>query len=104
LYEQDTFTNAHRPWVFSHADNVPGAITMAQSALAAYQTVPEDFVCHSLQSNFLAAASRDKDLVYKVQWLSTRSKVVVRLVTVEQQGVMVVSTTVSFMKKPSSGV
>jgi acyl-CoA thioesterase len=59
---------------------------MAQCALAAYQTVPKDFILHYLQTNFLGAANRDKKLVYKVQRLSTGKRTAVRLVTVEQGG------------------
>jgi hypothetical protein len=75
---------------------------MAQCGLAAYQTVPEDFVLHYLQTNFLRTASRDKELVYKVQRLSTGKRTAVRLVTVEQSGRNVISATISFTK-PLSG-
>ena len=76
---------------------------MAQCALAAYQTVPEDFVLHYLQTNFLGAASRDKKFVYTVQRLSTGKRTAVRLVTVEHGGRNVISATISFTKPPSSG-
>src|SRR5277367_1305270 len=92
----------HHPWIFGHNNIVPGASTMAQCALAAYQTVPEDFVLHCLQTNFPRAASRDKELVYKVQRLSTGKRTAVRLVTVEQGGRNVISATISFTKPPSS--
>ena len=75
---------------------------MAQCALAAYQTVPEDFVLHYFQTNFLKAASRDKELVCKVQRLSTGKRTAVRLVTVEQDGKNVISATISFTKPLSS--
>jgi acyl-CoA thioesterase II len=75
---------------------------MAQCALAAYRTVPEDFVLHYLQTNFLGAASRDKELVYKVQRLSTGKRTAVRLVTVEQSRKNIISATISFTKPPSS--
>ena len=75
---------------------------MAQCALAAYQTVPGDFVLHYLQTNFLGAASRDKELVYKVQRLSTGKRTAVRLVTVEQGLENVISATISFTKSPPS--
>lgn len=75
---------------------------MAQCALAAYQTVPEDFVLHYLQTNFLGAASRDKELVYKVQRLSTGKRTAVRLVAAEQGGENIISATISFTKPPSS--
>jgi hypothetical protein len=71
---------------------------MAQCSLAAYQTVPEDFVLHYLQTNFLRAASRYKELVYKVQRLSMGKRTAVRLVTVEQSGRNVISATISFTK------
>jgi hypothetical protein len=76
---------------------------MAQCALAAYQTVPDDFVLHYLQANILGAASRDKKFVYKVQRLNTGKRTAVRLVTVEQGGRNVISATISFTKSPSSG-
>jgi len=75
---------------------------MAQCALAAYHTVPEDFILHYLQTNFLRAASRDKELVYKVQRVSTSKITAVRLVTVEQGGRNVISATISFTKPLSS--
>jgi len=69
---------------------------MAQCALAAYHTVPEDFILHYLQTNFLRAASRDKELVYEVQRVSTSKITAVHLVTVEQGGRNVISATISF--------
>lgn len=73
---------------------------MSQIALAAYKTVPDKFSLHCLHSQFLAAASFNRPLFYKVQRLRTSKRFAVRLVTVEQEATMVMSATLSFMKAP----
>ncbi|KIV94187.1 acyl-CoA thioesterase II [Exophiala mesophila] len=70
---------------------------MAEAAAAAYRTVPEGFVLDSLHTQFLIGPKADKPLIYRVQRLSQGRRFAVRVVTIEQDGKAVVTSTISFM-------
>lgn len=74
---------------------------MSNSAVAAYKTVPKDFVVANLQTHFLAGSNPKAPFIYRVQRLSGGRRFAVRNVTIEQGSKSVAVVTLSFVNGKS---
>lgn len=70
---------------------------MSECAVAAYQTVPHDFVLDSLQAHFLGRPNVQQKLRFKVERLSNGKRFVVRAVNIEQNDAVLLSAILSFV-------
>ncbi|EXJ71210.1 uncharacterized protein A1O5_06204 [Cladophialophora psammophila CBS 110553] len=80
------------PW----ARGAYGGQIIAQSLLAAYETVPPDFVVHSIYCHFLNAANVDLPITYHVERVRDGKSFATRVVHVRQHQRLIVSATASF--------
>lgn len=92
----DVFQGRYEPWGHIGLPHLMGSVTMGQAALAAYETVPDGFSLHSVQSRFLSAALKKVPTQYRVERIATTSRSACRVVHVEQKGVTKVLNTFSF--------
>ena len=60
----------HEPWTWPNSAVVPGGLLMSECAVAAYHTVPDDFVLDGLQASFLLGAKAKVPMVFRVTRLS----------------------------------
>jgi len=70
---------------------------MSECALAASHTVPEDFVLDSLHTHFLGGPSAKTSMTFKVTRLSNGKRFAVRHVTIEQDGRILLTSTIQFV-------
>lgn len=70
---------------------------MAQSANAAYCTVPKDYRLRTVQAHFLTAAEARSPLAFKVQRSSDGKRFAVRHIEIEQNSTIVAVVTTSFI-------
>ncbi|KAK4496131.1 hypothetical protein PRZ48_012110 [Zasmidium cellare] len=96
--QADTFEAVYPPWHHPHVKAVTGSLMLAQSTLAAYETVPEGHAVHALHAHFVKAAPIDISLQYKVERISTTARTACRIVRVVQNGVVSVLATFNFMR------
>lgn len=78
-----------------------GGQVLAQALNAAYRTVSEDRICHSLHGYFILPGNLEKDIVYKVQLVRDGGSFTTRYVTAEQEGVSIFVMAASFQKEES---
>ncbi|SCV50654.1 related to acyl-CoA thiolesterase [Fusarium fujikuroi] len=74
---------------------------MSQSLIAAKQTVGEDFVCHSLQSQFFLLGSDKSPVTYSVARVREGRSYATRTVHATQEGKCIHLAVVSFARTPS---
>lgn len=82
--------------VGSHS--VFGGQVLAQALNAAYRTVSEERICHSLHGYFILPGDLEKEIVYKVQLVRDGGSFTTRYVTAEQDGVSIFVLAASFQK------
>ena len=70
---------------------------MSGCAVAAYHTVPEDFVLDGLHAHFVGGADNKKPMQYKVVRSSSGRRFAVRSVTIEQDRRTLITATVQFV-------
>lgn len=70
---------------------------MSACAAAAYHTVPKDFILDSLQANFLGGPKATSTMTFKVKRLSNGRRFVVRSVAIEQNGMILLTATITFV-------
>lgn len=95
----DTFTNIHQPWTWHNGSVIPGGVLMSECAVAAYHTVPDDFVLDSLQAQFLGGPKAELPMLFKVTRLSNGRRFAVRSVAIEQEGVTMLHASITFVNK-----
>lgn len=82
------------PW----ARGAYGGQLVAQSLLAAYETVPTEFAVHSIHSHFINAVNVETHLVYETQRFRDGKSFATRVVHALQNNIPVYSATVSFSR------
>lgn len=70
---------------------------MSLCAAAAYHTIPTDFTLDNLQAHFLGGPKTTIPMILKVTRLSNGRRFVVRFVSLEQDGIMLLTATVTFV-------
>jgi len=86
--------NYKTPW-----QRVFGGQVLAQALNAAYQTVPEDRIAHSLHSYFILAGDTSRPIIYQVSVTRDGGSFSTRRVTALQKGKAIFVMAVSFQKK-----
>lgn len=86
--------NYKTPW-----KRVFGGQVLAQALNAAYQTVPEDRIAHSLHSYFILAGDTSRPIIYQVSVTRDGGSFSTRRVTALQKGKAIFVMAVSFQKK-----
>lgn len=81
------------------SQNVFGGQVLAQALNAAYRTVSEERLCHSLHGYFILPGNLDKDIIYKVQLVRDGGSFTTRYVTAEQDGNSIFVMAASFQKE-----
>lgn len=81
------------------SQTVFGGQVMAQALNAAYRTISEDRICHSLHGYFILPGNLEKDIIYKVQLVRDGGSFTTRYVSAEQDGVSIFVLAASFQKK-----
>jgi hypothetical protein len=71
---------------------------MSLAAAAAYKTVSQGFVIDTLNTHFIAGPNPSKRLQQRVQRLNDGGRFATRVVTVEQEGKVMVHVTCSFVR------
>lgn len=79
--------------------NVFGGQVLAQSLNAAYRTIPEERILHSLHSYFLEAGNLEKPITYNVQVIRDGGSFSTRRVTAYQEEKTIFILACSFHKK-----
>lgn len=79
--------------------NVFGGQVLAQALNAAYRTVPEGRVCHSLHAYFILAGDLNKPIHFKVQKVRDGGSFTTRYVTAEQDNQSIFVLAASFQKE-----
>ncbi len=79
--------------------NVFGGQVLAQALNAAYRTVPEDRLCHSMHAYFILPGDLQKPISYKVQLVRDGGSFTTRYVSAEQDGSSIFVLAASFQKK-----
>ena len=96
---EDEFENIHEPWEWPWAKVIPGGLLMSLCAAAAYKTISDDFVLDNLQSHFLRGISAQSPMRFRVSRLSNGKRFVVRYVAIEQGGMLMHASTMTFVSK-----
>src|SRR5690625_7451551 len=81
------------------SEAVFGGQVLAQALNAAYRTVPEDRICHSLHSYFLLRGDLTQPILYKVQLIRDGGSFTTRYVTAEREGRTIFAMAASFQVK-----
>lgn len=81
------------------SQTVFGGQVLAQALNAAYKTVPNDRICHSLHSYFILKGDLTKPIIYKVELIRDGSSFTTRYVTAEQNGKIIFVLAASFQLK-----
>jgi acyl-CoA thioesterase-2 len=76
-----------------------GGQVLAQALNAAYRTVPEERICHSLHSYFILPGNLEKPIRFKVQEVRDGGSFTTRYVTAEQDEKSIFVLACSFQKK-----
>lgn len=94
--DENTFVggNYKTPW-----GRVFGGQVLAQALHAAYQTVPEDRLAHSLHGYFLRAGDVDEPITYDVDILRDGGSFTTRRVIAYQKGRAIFNMAASFQKR-----
>lgn len=79
--------------------NVFGGQVLAQALNAAYRTVPNERLCHSLHAYFILPGHLEKPIRYKVQLVRDGGSFTTRYVTAEQEGQSIFVLAASFQIK-----
>lgn len=79
--------------------SVFGGQALAQALNAAYRTVPDDRICHSLHAYFILRGNLEKPITYKVQLVRDGGSFTTRYVSAEQEGVSIFVLAASFQIK-----
>ncbi|KAM5373453.1 hypothetical protein ACJZ2D_006947 [Fusarium nematophilum] len=99
----DQFSNqqplACPPW----ARGAYGGQLIAQSLLAAYETVPNNFVVHSIHCHFMVAADVDLSMTYHVDRVRDGKSFATRVINARQDHQLVMSATASFTQESTRG-
>lgn len=95
--EEDVFTNRYPAWYLPHNPVISGAIMLGQSALSAYETIPNGFTLYAVQAQFLKPGNPQQALQYHVQRIQTTPRTACRVVHFKQAGVIKMMVTLSFM-------
>jgi acyl-coenzyme A thioesterase 1/2/4 len=95
---EDVFVNKAAlecpPW----ARGVYGGQIIAQSLLAAYETVPANFAVHSIHCHFLTAAAVDQPIAYHVDRVREGKSFNTRAISARQHQKVIFSATASFSR------
>lgn len=83
------------------SQNVFGGQVLAQALNAAYRTVSENRLCHSLHGYFILPGNLEKEIIYKVQLVRDGGSFTTRYVTAEQDGNSIFVLAASFQKEES---
>lgn len=94
--EENTFSGKS---ITVGSDHVFGGQVLAQSLYAAYQTVPEERICHSMHAYFLLPGDLDHEILYHVQDLRDGGSFTTRYVSAEQLGKTIFVMAASFQKQ-----
>lgn len=94
---KDTFENIREPWTWPNSTTIPGGVLMSLCAAAAYHTIPTDFILDNLQAHFLGGPKTTIPMKLKVTRLSNGRRFVVRFVSLEQNGFILLTATVTFV-------
>lgn len=98
LEEVDAHTfrgqNYKTPW-----RRVFGGQVLGQALHAAYQTVPEDRLCHSLHAYFILAGDIDIPIIYEVDSIRDGGSFTTRRVVAKQDGRPIFNFSASFQRK-----
>ncbi|KAH7142209.1 palmitoyl-CoA hydrolase [Dactylonectria macrodidyma] len=94
--DSDSFSNQEplqcAPW----ARGAYGGQLVAQSLLAAYETVPSHFAAHSIHCHFLRAADVDMAIIYHVYRVRDGKSFATRVISATQGHRVILSATASF--------
>ncbi|KAF2164312.1 hypothetical protein M409DRAFT_25191 [Zasmidium cellare ATCC 36951] len=93
---KDSYTGRYEAWGHNGVPHLMGSVVMGQAALAAYETVPQNFSLHSVHSRFLGAGMKSVPIQYEVQRVTTTSRSACRVVQAKQKGVVKVMNTFNF--------
>lgn len=83
------------------SQNVFGGQVLAQALNAAYRTVSEERLCHSLHAYFILPGNLEKEINYSVQTVRDGGSFTTRYVTAEQEGNSIFVLAASFQKEES---
>lgn len=87
---------------FMGSPNVFGGQVVAQALHAAYNTVPEERICHSLHAYFILPGNLKKPIEYQVQLLRDGGSFTTRSVIAKQDDIPIFMMATSF-QKPEHG-
>ncbi|TGZ83824.1 Thioesterase/thiol ester dehydrase-isomerase [Ascodesmis nigricans] len=90
------FTNSRPQWQPTGARGIYGGSVIAQSLLAAMQTVPPEFHPHSMHCFFILAGNAAVPIIYHVDIVREGRSFQTRSVQARQQGRCIFTTTISF--------
>ncbi|TGZ80702.1 Thioesterase/thiol ester dehydrase-isomerase [Ascodesmis nigricans] len=90
------FTNSRPQWQPTGARGIYGGSVIAQSLLAALQTVPPQFHPHSMHCFFLLAGNASVPIIYHVDTVREGRSFHTRAVQARQHGRSIFATTISF--------
>ena len=96
-HKKDLFESVTEPWTWPLSAVVPGGILMSECAVAAYYTVPTDFVLNSVQSHFVGGPDPKKPMQFSVTRPSNGRRFAVRHVVAKQDGRILLTATIQFV-------
>ncbi|KAK2754954.1 acylthioesterase ii [Colletotrichum kahawae] len=100
--EPDVFTTTADHWRPPGGRGIYGGSIVAQSLVAAQQTVRDGFLCHSMHCQFLVVGNETIPATFSVQRTRDGGSFATRTVQGTQQGKCIFTSTLSFMRKISS--
>lgn len=98
----DVYTNREKLFQPVWGRGIFGGALIAQGLTAAQETVPSNFLVHSIHSHFILAAKRDIPIFYHVDRVRDGKAIATRLVLARQSGTCIFSATLSFMLHESA--
>ncbi|KAL9620875.1 MAG: hypothetical protein Q9160_004657 [Pyrenula sp. 1 TL-2023] len=97
------YTNTRPLWHPPGARGIFGGAAIAQCLSAAQQTIPPQFIIHSMHCYFVLAGDAEIPVVYEVERIRDGKSFCTRTVQARQRGKCIFTTTMSFVREGSAG-
>jgi len=101
--DPDLFTNTRPLWHPPGARGLFGGSVIAQCLAVGYKTVPDNFDAHSMHCYFVLAGVADFPIIYHVERIRPGRSFAPRTVQAKQQGKVIFTTTISFVRTGAGG-